>query len=49
MFDNLDEQIANAEATDSTQATRLLRYMLVAVVSVIVFGGLFLGVWFLEY
>ena len=49
MFDNLDEQIANDEAKDSTQATRLIRYLVVAVVSVVLFGGLFLGVWLLEY
>ena len=49
MFDNLDEQIANAEATNSTPAQRVIRYLVVAVVSVVVFGGLFLGVWLLEY
>jgi len=49
MFDNLDEQIAKAEATNSTQAQRVIRYLLIAVVSVLVFGGLFLGVWLLEY
>ena len=49
MFDNLDEQIANDEAKNSTKATRLIRYLVVAVASVILFGGLFLGVWLLEY
>jgi hypothetical protein len=49
MFDNLDEQIAKAEATNSTQAQRVIRYLMIAVVSVLVFGGLFLGVWLLEY
>lgn len=45
MFDNLDEQIANDVAKNSTQAARLV----VAVASVVLFGGLFLGVWLLEY
>jgi hypothetical protein len=49
MFDNLDEQIANAEAANSTKAQRVIRYLVIAVVSVVVFGGLFLGVWLLEY
>ena len=49
MFDNLDDQIANDVATNSTQAARLIRYLVVAVASVVLFGGLFLGVWLLEY
>ena len=49
MFNNLDDQITNAEATDSTQTGRLIRYLVVAVASVVLFGGLFLGVWLLEY
>ena len=49
MFDNLDDQIANDVAKDSTQAARLIRYAVVAVASVVLFGGLFLGVWLLEY
>jgi len=49
MFDNLDEQIERAEGTSSTYVERLVRYLIVAVLSVVLFGGLFLGVWFLEY
>lgn len=49
MFDNLDDQIANDVAKDSTQTARLIRYLVVAVASVVLFGGLFLGVWLLEY
>jgi hypothetical protein len=49
MFDNLDDQIANDAAKDSTQGARLIRYVVVAVASVVLFGGLFLGVWLLEY
>ncbi len=49
MLDNLDEQIANDSTTNSTRAERAIRYLVIGVVSVVVFGGLFLGVWFLEY
>ncbi len=49
MFDDLDEQIATDYTTNSSRAERAIRYLVVAVVSVLVFGGLFLGVWLLEY
>jgi hypothetical protein len=49
MFDNLDEQIERAEGTSSTYVERLVRYLLVALLSVVSFGGLFLAVWLLEY
>jgi len=48
MFDNLDEQIANVH-TNITRAERTIRYLVVALVSVVVFGALFWGVWLLEY
>jgi hypothetical protein len=48
MFDNLDEQIANVQ-TNNTRAERTIRYLVVALVSVVVFGALFWGVWLLEY
>jgi hypothetical protein len=48
MFDNLDEQIAN-EQTNNTRAERAVRHLVVAVVSVVLFGALFWGVWLLEY
>jgi hypothetical protein len=48
MFDNLDEQIANQQ-TNNTRAERAVRYLVVAVVSVVLFGALFGGVWLLEY
>jgi hypothetical protein len=49
MFNNLDEQIETTQGSGPTQTERLVRFFIVAVLSVIVFGGLFLGVWFLEY
>jgi hypothetical protein len=48
MFDNLDEQIAHVQ-TNNTRAERTIRYLVVALVSVVVFGALFWGVWLLEY
>jgi hypothetical protein len=47
MFDNLDEQNANAQ-TDNTRAERSVRYLVVGIVSVVLFGALFWGVWLLE-
>lgn len=49
MFDNLDQQIENTQGTRPSQTERLVRYVIVVVLSVILFGGLFLGVWLLEY
>jgi hypothetical protein len=49
MFNTLDEQIESPKGRSPTQVERLVRYLVVAVLSVLLFGGLFLGVWFLEY
>ena len=49
MFDNLDKQIERTEGTSSTYVERLVRYLLVALLSVVSFGGLFLAVCLLEY
>jgi hypothetical protein len=49
MFNNLDEQIESTVGETSTPAARVLRYLIVAALSIILFGGLFLGVWFLEF
>jgi len=49
MFNNLDEQIENTQGTRPTHAERLVRYLVGAVLSVVVFGGIFLGIWLLEY
>lgn len=48
MFDTLEEHIAN-EQTTRTLAERAVRYLVVAAVSVVLFGALFCGVWLLEY
>ncbi|MDX2151394.1 MAG: hypothetical protein SFV54_11725 [Bryobacteraceae bacterium] len=44
MFDSLDETIKHDAEVQSTRKERLLRYLMVAAVSVLVFGGLFAGV-----
>jgi hypothetical protein len=49
MFNTIDEQIESTEGMGPTHVERLVRYLVVAVLSVVLFGGLFLGVWFLEY
>ena len=49
MFNNLEEQIEITQGRGPTQAERFVRYLIVAVLSVLSFGGLFLGVWFREY
>ena len=49
MFNNLDEQIEITQGSGPTQSERLGRYLIVAALSVLSFGGVFLGVWFLEY
>ena len=49
MFNNLDEQIESTQGRSPTQVERLVRYLVVAVLSVLLFGGLLMGVWFLEY
>ena len=49
MFNTLEEQIETTEGRSPTYAQRLARYAVVAVLSVVLFGGVLLAVWFLEY
>jgi hypothetical protein len=44
MFDSLDDQIKHDLQKESTATERWIRYGVVAVASVILFGGLVLGV-----
>ncbi len=44
MFDSLDEQIRLDEHKSSSNTERWLRWLLVIVISVVVFGGLYWGV-----
>jgi hypothetical protein len=49
MFNTLDEEIEKTEDKSPNQTERVVRYLPVALLSVIVFGGIFMGIWFLEY
>ena len=44
MFDSLDEQIKADEHESESNTQRLIRWALVALISLIVFGGLYFGV-----
>ena len=48
MFNNLDEQIENTQSGPPTKIERLIRLAGVALLSVLLFGGLYLGVLLLE-
>jgi hypothetical protein len=44
MFESLDEQIKLDEHRTTSNTERVLRWLLVIVIALIVFGGLYLGV-----
>jgi hypothetical protein len=44
MFDSLDEQLKKVEQQESTMKERLLRYLTIAAVSVLIFGGIIIAV-----
>ncbi len=44
MFDSLDEQMKADEAKETTMTERILRWTAVAIIAVLVFGGLYYGV-----
>ena len=47
MFDSLDAQMKHDEEVESTTRERVFRWVLIALISVTVFGGLFIVVrWF---
>lgn len=48
MFDSLDEQIKHDRQESSTPRERVFVWVSVAVVSVLVFGGLYFGIRVLE-
>ena len=48
MFDSLDDQMKQDELKESSATERWLRWAAVAVVSVLLFGGLYYGVRMLE-
>jgi hypothetical protein len=44
MFDSLDDQMKRDEQSSSTKSERMIRYAAIAVTSVLLFGGLYLGI-----
>jgi hypothetical protein len=48
MFDSLDDQMKHDAAVTTSQKERVLFWVAVAVVSVLLFGGLYFGVRLLE-
>ena len=48
MFESLDEEIKITEGGSQTGKERLVRYLSVAILSVLVFAGLYLGIVALE-
>lgn len=48
MFDSLDEQIRSDEHKMVSSRERMVRWLLIALVSVVVFGGLYLAVHFMQ-
>ena len=48
MFDSLDEQMKVDAHKASSNTERLIRWLLIVLVSVLVFGGLYLGVHFTQ-
>lgn len=48
MFDSLDDQMKVHEQKESTPVERWLRWAAVAIVSILLFGGLYYGVRMLE-
>ena len=48
MFDSLAEQMRNDERVQTSNFERTVRWMTVAVLSLVIFGGLFFGVHYLQ-
>jgi hypothetical protein len=48
MFDSLDEQMKHDAKAASTRKERVFEWIAIVAVSIVVFGGLFLGVRLLE-
>ena len=48
MFDSLDEQIRADEHKATSNTQRMMRWVLVALIAILVFGGLYWGVMMME-
>lgn len=47
MFNSLDQEIENSEGRDSIETSRVARYLIVVVLSALLFSALILSIWFL--
>ncbi len=47
MFNSLDQEIEKAEGPESVGTSRVVRYLIVAVLSALLFSALVLSIWFL--
>jgi hypothetical protein len=48
MFDSLDDQMKHDSKLENTPKERVIKYLMIAVLSLVVFGGVFFGVRLLE-
>jgi hypothetical protein len=48
MFDSLSDQIKHDLDQETPRSQRIIEYLLVAVVSIVIFGGLYMGIRFLQ-
>ncbi len=48
MFETLEEQIKETEGPELTTGARIVRYVILFIVSAIVFGGLYMGIRLLD-
>lgn len=48
MFESLEQQIKETEGPELTKGARIVRYILLFIVSAIVFGGLYMGIRLLD-
>jgi hypothetical protein len=48
MFDSLADRIREDDHKEVNQTERILRYLVVAVLSILIFGGLYMGIRMLE-
>jgi hypothetical protein len=45
MFNSLDQEIEKSEGRESVDTSRVARYLIIVVISALVFSALILGIW----
>jgi hypothetical protein len=48
MFDSLSDQIKHDLDEQTPKSQRMIEYLLVGIVSIVIFGGLYMGIHFLQ-